>query len=198
MTTERLPMITVFAGPNGSGKSSVTQLIPTSGVYINADDIQRTNNCEPLEAAMLAEKMRYEAVEKGKDMTFETVLSTDRNLKLLEYAKSRGYFIKCYYILTCNSKVNIARVAARVSSGGHDVPTDKIISRYDKCMTLLPELIDMCDIINIYDNTVSPLRIFSKKKGKYRIWSTDFWSAEQIGKLTGIKPDCSDYLGTAE
>lgn len=56
----------------------------------------------------------------------------------------------------------------------------------------------MCDIINIYDNTVSPLRIFSKKKEKYHMWELNFWSAEQIGKLTGVKPDRSEYLRTTE
>lgn len=59
-------------------------------------------------------------------------------------------------------------------------------------------MIEMCDIINIYDNTVSPLRIFSKKKEKYHMWESNFWSAEQIGKLTGVKPDHSEYLRTTE
>ena len=32
-------------------------------------------------------------LEKGEDFTFETVLSTDRNIKLLKKAKEKGYFI---------------------------------------------------------------------------------------------------------
>lgn len=31
-------------------------------------------------------------------------------------------FIRCYYVLTVDPCINIARVAARVMAGGHDVP----------------------------------------------------------------------------
>ena len=36
----RLPEIIVFAGPNGSGKTTITRMVRTVGVYINADDIK--------------------------------------------------------------------------------------------------------------------------------------------------------------
>lgn len=190
-------MVLVFAGPNGSGKSSITGFLQPSGLYVNADDIQRANSCSSLEAAQIAEKMRYDAINSGSDLTFETVLSTDRNIKLLEYAKSKGYFIKCFYVLTDSSAVNINRVAAHVLSGGHDVPKEKIINRYDRCMSLVPELIRICDIINVYDNTVMPIRIFSKKKNSYRVWSSPYWSMERILKLTEMDLSHLSYEGEA-
>ena len=79
----RLPEIIVFAGPNGSGKTTITRMARTIGVYINADDIKRSSLCSDLEAAVKAEELREEMLEKGEDFTFETVLSTDRNIKLL-------------------------------------------------------------------------------------------------------------------
>ena len=79
----RLPEIIIFAGPNGSGKTTITRMARTIGVYINADDIKRSSLCSDLEAAVKAEELREEMIEKGEDFTFETVLSTDRNLKLL-------------------------------------------------------------------------------------------------------------------
>lgn len=48
--------------------------------YINADDIKRTNYCSDLEAAQFAEKMRERALVDKKSFTFETVLSTERNI----------------------------------------------------------------------------------------------------------------------
>jgi predicted ABC-type ATPase len=69
----------------------------TIGVYINADDIKRSSLCSDLEAAVKAEELREEMLEKGEDFTFETVLSTDRNLKLLKKAKEKGYFLRCIY-----------------------------------------------------------------------------------------------------
>lgn len=41
--------------------------------------------------------MREECLDKVVGFTFETVLSTDRNLNLLKRAKAKGYFIRCIY-----------------------------------------------------------------------------------------------------
>ena len=79
----RLPEIIVFAGPNGSGKTTITRMARTIGVYINADDIKKSSLCSDLEAAVKAEELREEMLEKGEDFTFETVLSTDRNILFL-------------------------------------------------------------------------------------------------------------------
>ncbi len=68
-------------------------------------------------------------------------------------AKERGYFIRCYYILTADPLINVYRVKSRVAAGGHDVPKDKIISRYDKALDLVKELLKICDICHIYDNS---------------------------------------------
>ena len=45
--------------------------------------------CSDLEAAQLAEKQREDCIERMDEFCFETVLSTDRNLKLLERAKKK-------------------------------------------------------------------------------------------------------------
>ena len=140
------PEIVVFAGPNGSGKSTITNLLrPVEMPYINADDIQRVLGCDNLEAAKLAEAQRESHLEQKKSFCFETVLSTERNLKLLQRARENGFFIRCYYVLTVDPAINVARVQSRVASGGHDVPPDKIIDRYDRALRLVQELVPvMC------------------------------------------------------
>lgn len=120
------------------------------------------------------------------DFTFETVLSTRRNLDLLKRAKKKGYFIRCFYVLTADVEVNVARVKIREMQGGHSVPEDKIRSRYERAMELIPELVEISDILHIYDNTTEPQRIFKKRKTKYFCWSNNRWNEEAIEKLTGI------------
>lgn len=180
-----LPEIRVFAGPNGSGKSTFTTpewIIPP---YINADEIVARTHCNPLEAAIEATRRREEAVESGHSFTFETVMSKERNLLLLEKAKAHGYFIKGYYIFTRSPYINVARVCARVYSGGHDVPKDKIISRYYESLALLPRLFAVCDILHVYDNSEDhqPYRIIRKHKGNVRFYPNEYWTKDQLKHL---------------
>ena len=185
----KLPEIMVVAGPNGGGKSTITRMARTVGAYINADDIKRACLCSDLEAAQKAESLRETMLARRYDFTFETVLSTERNLNLLQRAKKNGYFVRGIYVLTANSDINVARVRAREALGGHGVPEDKIRTRYEKALLLIPEFIATCDIVHLYDNTIEPFRIFKKRKDCYFYWENSYWNVFKIEKLTGI----SDY-----
>lgn len=185
---QKNPEVVVFAGPNGSGKSTFTELLKPPMDYINADEIKKNLKCSDLEAAQLAEKQREEHLEQQEEFCFETVLSTERNLKLLRRAKENGYFIRCYYVLTADPMINVLRVRSRVETGGHDVPVEKIISRYDRALALIKELVKVCDVCHIYDNSGdSPFRIFKKRKGELYYDECDDWYLEDIQALTGIK-----------
>ena len=181
-----LPEIIVFAGPNGSGKSTITKMAKVIEPYINADDIKRTNYCSDLEAAQMAELMREKAVADNQSFTFETVMSTERNLLLLKKAKEKGYFIRCIYVLTADVNINVFRVESRAATGGHSVPEEKIRSRYVKALELVPELIKVADVMHIYDNSTVPFRIFKKRKTEYFMWENDNWDLSKIKRLTGI------------
>ena len=189
---KRKPMILLFAGPNGAGKSTVTRAYLNHdelvGEYINADDIKVDRACSDMDAAQIATSLRESLMESGEDFTFETVLSTRRNLELLTKAKQKGFFIKAFYVITIDPKINVVRVSDRVKDGGHDVPEDKISSRYYKSRDLVPELISICDVVHIYDNTGDkPERIFKKKREEFLFFETKCWNINAIEKLTGVK-----------
>jgi len=179
------PLLLVLAGPNGSGKSFVTRSIKTHGLYINADDIKRLNkNISEMEAAMAAEELREYCLRSRMDFTFETVLSTNRNLDLIARAKKAGYFIDCYFVLTTDPELNVRRVKSRVSNGGHGVPIDKIRSRYKKSLGNIPALIELCDIIRIVDNTDKPFIIYKKDiAGNEIISENKYWARKRIVSL---------------
>lgn len=176
------PKIVVFAGPNGSGKSTITSENNICGRYINADDIKIQENCSDMEAAIKAEELRESCLAHVANFTFETVLSTERNLNLLARAKKAGYFIRGFYVLTCSPDINIARVKARVDIGGHDVAKEKIVTRYHRALKLIPAFVDLCDICSIYDNTLEPFRIYKKYHGSI-IQENAFWTQSDIEKL---------------
>lgn len=187
MPDERKPEIIVFAGPNGSGKSTVTRLAKVIAPYINADEIKRSTLCTDLEAAQKAETLRENCLKENKGFTFETVLSTRRNLDLLIRARQQGYFIRCIYVITASPDVNVLRVKVRKTNGGHDVPEDKIRIRYERCVKLIPELVQVCDIFHLYDNTKVPFRVFKKRKSECFFWEDEFWPKANIEALMGIQ-----------
>ena len=177
------PVVLVYAGPNGSGKSTVTRGLPVFGTYINADDLKKEHNLSDLEAAQQAEALRNSLLDKGADFSFETVLSTERNLFLLRKAKSFGYEVQCIYVLTCDENINVARVKSRKAAGGHDVPENKIRKRYQRALALLPLLIDVCDKILVYDNSDTPTLIFSKLNAYSQTFPNKHWDDSALKNL---------------
>ncbi len=111
------------------------------------------------------------------------MLSSKYKLDILEKAKESGYFIKCVFVLTIDPFINVARVEARVASGGHDVDRDKIIKRYYKSLGNIKRLMELCDILHVYDNTVEPVRIIRKHKEDVSIFPNEIWSEEDILEL---------------
>ena len=179
--------ITIIAGPNGSGKSTITNYLQISSEYVNADVIKRTIGCSDLEAAIKATELREKLLLENKDFTFETVLSTNRNLDLLKRARDNDYFIRSYFIMTKDVNINIERVKSRIEKGGHGVPEEKIVSRYYKSINNLKKLIVLSDICNVYDNSNSEIeRIFKKRKSEFFYNETKLWNKDEIQELTGI------------
>ena len=179
----RKPMILVLAGPNGSGKSTITTFFDKVGKYTNADDVVATTGMNNMEAAVLVDRMRYESIAKKEDFTFETVLSSEYKLNILRKAKEEGYFIKCVFVLTVDPQINIARIESRVAAGGHNVASDKVIERYYKSINNIKELLNICDIVHVYDNTKTPERIIRKHKEELSIYPNKYWNELDILEL---------------
>ena len=178
------PRILVFAGPNGSGKSTLTQAWEQVGLYINADDIKVKRGCSDIEAAQEAERLRELCLSERRSFTFETVLSTERNLSLLSRAKTAGFCIESIFVLTVNPELNVFRVKSRELSGGHSVPSDKIRSRYTKALANISKLLALCDVFRLVDNTDQPEILFIKDGAGQQIRPNRYWTVEAIEKLT--------------
>ncbi|MCL2760136.1 MAG: zeta toxin family protein [Desulfuromonadales bacterium] len=181
-----VPKIIVFAGPNGSGKSTVTQAWEKVGLYINADDIKTMRECSDLGAAQEAERLRELCFSERRSFTFETVLSTERNLDLISRAKSAGFYVESVFVLTANPELNVFRVKSRELSGGHSVPPDKIRSRYTKSLANISKLLTLSDVFLLIDNTAQPEILFIKDEAGQQIRPNRYWTVEVIEKLTAV------------
>lgn len=182
------PQLLVFAGPNGSGKSSITQTIPVTGVYINADKIQEELRCDALTAAQSAAAARNYCIQQRMSFTMETVLSSPFSFDVIQSAFQAGYEITLIYVLTNDPHINAARVASRIAAGGNFVAEEKIIPRYWKSLALLPQVIPLCQRVLIFDNSAErnecgPDLIVSIRNDQTAIFPNAFWSEESIRSL---------------
>lgn len=170
------PYLLIVAGPNGSGKSTAyrtadVEAFAKSVWIINPDLLTaRIREIESLDldAANLAAVERIEvwlkaSIAAHQSVGVETVLSTDKYRKLVKQAKTKRFEIRLIYVILKSPELSIARVAQRVSEGGHDVPRAKIIQRYGKSLRQLPWFLDQADRAWIYDNSGAKPKLIAEK-----------------------------------
>ena len=197
------PVLIVFAGPNGSGKSSNAEEVKRicgsyPNVYINADEIARDSGMDAYKAAIEAGKRREAALSDGVSFATETVMSSTEKLEFMQRARSLGYHVHLEFILTQDPALNVMRVQNRVYKGGHDVPVDKIIARYERSIAMLPRALCICTTARVVNNTFDNPKLIAKKlfSGKIEIYrqpSPSKWDEENIRRLIGIQKPEEDY-----
>ncbi len=86
-------------------------------------------------------------------------------------------------LVTIDPQINIARIGSRVAAGGHNVEGSKVINRYYKSIENIKKLLEICDIMHVYDNTETPKRIIRKHKDDLSIYPNEYWSEKDILEL---------------
>ena len=153
---DRRPLIVALAGPNGAGKSTFYHAhLRLAGLrFVNADVLARALKINPYEAATVADSLRRELVRQGESFVFETVFSDPVGDKIgfLREAAAAGYTVVLCFIGISGADVSEQRVAMRVTQGGHDVPTEKLESRYPRTMANLKTALIEIPYVWIFDN----------------------------------------------
>lgn len=151
------PRLVMLAGPNGAGKSTffATHLADKGLPFINADRIAAELGIEAYEAAGIAEAIRMRLVNEGASFITETVLSDPIGAKVafLRQAHASGFNVTLIFIGLANPDLSAGRVKARVQAGGHDVPLDKLMARYDRTLLNLERAIRLLPQVVVYDNS---------------------------------------------
>ena len=104
-------------------------------------------------ASATADFIRIQLLKQHQSFTFETVMSSPDKVLLLTKAQELGYKTYLYYVATEDPSINIRRVQERVAKGGHDVPHDKIVSRYHRSLDLLLSAIKATNRAYLFDNS---------------------------------------------
>lgn len=153
---EDKPNLVAIAGPNGAGKSTFfeSHLSHVALPFVNADVIAHEMGIGAYEAAAIAGEMRRQLFARNEGFVFETVFSdpVGGKLSFLQEAVDTGYNVILCFIGIGSAEVSDERVALRVIQGGHDVPTDKIATRYPRTMENLRLSLLRLPLVLVYDN----------------------------------------------
>lgn len=173
------PQLWILVGGNGAGKSTYYRLAlePLGLPCVNADVLARIVFAEApeahsYEAAQLAERQRNQLLEQGVNFCFETVYSHPSKIDFIARARALGYQIIMVLIHLESVELNQARIAGRVSEGGHAVPVDKVISRIPRLLDQVRASIPLVDVLRVYDNSsaVDPfIPVFTITNGSLRL-----------------------------
>ena len=143
---------------------SIKQLFHNGAIQSSGREVQFTpDSVHSYSVAAFADFLRNAYLRRGISFTMETVFSHPSKLQFLEYAQKLGFRVYLYFIATDSPKLNIERVKQRVAIGGHDVPTDKIIARYSRCLDNLYEAMQIAYRAYIWDNSHN-MELFAELK----------------------------------
>jgi predicted ABC-type ATPase len=161
---EPAPTVIVLAGPNGAGKTTAarTLLADTLRVltFVNADVIaQGLAGFDPASAAVEASRIMLERLHalaaQRADFAFETTLAARSFAGWLQGLRRTGYAVRLVYFWLESADLAVARVAQRVSMGGHDVPEATIRQRYRRSIQ---------NLFRLYRPMVTTWRIYDTSK----------------------------------
>jgi len=157
LKSDQRPVIVALAGPNGAGKSTYYHAhLRSSGLrFLNSDLFARELEVDAYEAARIVGALRRELVRLRESFIFETVFSDPVGDKLafLKGAAESGYTVVLCFIGVSGPVVSEQRVAMRVSQGGHDVPTEKLVARFPRTMRNLQSAIAELPYVIVFDNS---------------------------------------------
>ncbi|MDE2400773.1 MAG: zeta toxin family protein [Burkholderiales bacterium] len=159
-----VPRIFVLAGTNGAGKSSIggATIRRRGGHYFNPDEAAAAiRRAQPHLSATQAnsaawhegKRLLQQAIAQKLDYNFETTLGGSSFTRLLESAAQQGFEVRIWYVGLSSPEQHIARVKARVLTGGHDIPEVDIRRRFDQSRLQLIQLLPHLAELRVYDNS---------------------------------------------
>ena len=170
------PNLYIIAGPNGAGKTTASfTLLPEilhCPNFVNADEIARgLSPFAPETVSFQAGRIMLQRIEEllpqKVDFAIETTLATRSYIQLVRRAQALGYKVHLIFFFLENEEQAIARVAQRVSNGGHNIPEEDIRRRFKRGIyNLMNMYMPICDSVLVYNNMKTPAQLAARKKNQ--------------------------------
>jgi predicted ABC-type ATPase len=139
VTNKKKKQVVIVAGANGSGKTTFARkfLDVTKYEFLNADEIAKEMNPQdPVKVRIAAGKqvinLLDQFIDEGKNFVIESTLSGSFLEKHIEELKQKGFEISLTFIFLGSKDLCIERIKSRVRQGGHNVPDEDVIRRFNR------------------------------------------------------------------
>lgn len=167
-----MPRLYIISGCNGAGKTTASYtMLPemlNCSEFVNSDEFAKgLSPFQPEKASIAAgrymiAKTRY-LLKKRLDFGIETTLATRTILKTVQMAQEAGYTVTLLYFWLNSPDLAVERVAARVGTGGHDIPEETIRRRYFVGIDyFFHDYAPICDRWILADNSQIPFRVIAE------------------------------------
>lgn len=170
----------LIAGVNGAGKSTLYRTLNSlqDMKRINTDEIVREfgrwdNPDDVVKAGKIAVQEICKAFDEGATFNQETTLCGNSIIRNINKAKKLGYIIELHYVGVDSVEIAKERIAYRVAKGGHGIPDADVERRYLESIKALGKIINLCDLVVLYDNTEAFNRFAIYKNGRVIITSEE-------------------------
>ncbi len=165
----------LIVGPNGAGKTTLFERVIAPvrpGLpFVNTDRIASDRFPgeevqQAYAAARIAADTRQALIDARLDFCTETVFSHESKIDLVAVTGAAGHDIVMHVVMIPLA-LSGPRVQTRVASGGHDVPADKLTSRYERLWPNVVVAAPSCHRAVFYDNSADdgPTEVASYRYG---------------------------------
>jgi predicted ABC-type ATPase len=148
------------------------------------DDPEMTENEANLAAVVELEAEVERCIEAGESVLIETVLSTRKYERHVLRARELDRYVGMIYVALPSVEQAIERVRQRKSMGGHDVPEDKIRSRWQRSLDNLVYFTPLVDRLMVFSNASDQgdaVLVARKREGVVEVLDAD-----ALPELTGL------------
>jgi predicted ABC-type ATPase len=192
-----MPNLYIIAGCNGAGKTTASFTVLPEMLdcreFVNADEIAKgLSPFQPEKVAFEAGRIMLnrirELINLRKDFAFETTLSTRSYVGLIKEARTKGYNIVLLFFWLENTNLAKERVKYRVTRGGHGIPEEVIVRRYDRGIKNFFELYaNIVDAWALYNNSGHEPDLVAKGTLKTQPYVTELVSWKEFNSSYGAK-----------
>ena len=194
-----MPRLYIISGCNGAGKTTASYtMLPEMldcSEFVNSDEFAKgLSPFNPEKASIQASrymimKIRY-LLKRQQDFGIETTLATRTLLKTIRMAQNAGYTVTLLYFWLNSPDLAVERVAARVGTGGHDIPEETIRRRYRVGIDyFFHDYAPICERWILADNSQIPFRVIAEGSRNDIINIRDEETYEQIRKMALARHD---------